>query len=296
MLIVLIASLFRPPTSMSDKALHRLMRFRFLQAFQLTRQRVPGVVSLLREFRPDFLYGYSAGLFLLARLLQEAEVTDLRLKGVITIGEMLFPHFRKTIEETFGCRVYDYYGCNEINAVAFECGHGTGHHILGNHAVVQAGAPSNDPHHPDARGLILTDLDNYTMPFIRYEVEDFGVLDGEACPCGRPLKRIKTLLGRYCDFICTSDGNFLIGQFFERLTSNLQGIDQVQIYQPARNRLIVRLIKNAKFTQAELDPFLQNILRYVGKETEVEIEFPEKIALSSSGKLRWVVSDVPMDS
>ncbi len=295
MLIVLLGSLLRLPTSTSDKALHRLMRFRFLPPFQLTRQRVPGYVSLLREFRPDFIFGISSSLFLLARLLQEAGVTGLRLKGAFTQGEMLFPHFRKTIEETFGCRVYDYYGSNEVHPVAFECGHGTGHHILGNHAVVQAGAPSNDPHHPDAMGLILTDLDNYTMPFIRYEVEDFGVLDGEACPCGRPLKRIKTLLGRYCDFICASDGNFLIGKFFVRLIQDLKGIDQVQVYQPARNRLIVRLIKNARFTQAEQDRFLQNIHRYVGEETEIEIEFPENIALSSSGKLRWVVSDVSMD-
>ena len=41
---------------------------------------------------------------------------------------------------------------------------------------------------PDERGrIVFTNLDNFAMPVIRYDIKDIGTYTDESCPCGRGL-------------------------------------------------------------------------------------------------------------
>ena len=46
-----------------------------------------------------------------------------RPHAIITSGEVLTADNRTLIESTFGCKVYNRYGCREFAVIASECGH-----------------------------------------------------------------------------------------------------------------------------------------------------------------------------
>ena len=67
--------------------------------------------------------------------------------------------------------------------------------------------------------ILVTNLHNYAMPFIRYDIGDVGALSDKACPCGRGLPLLAKLTGRTTDFIRTRSGGVIPGmalhiQFF----------------------------------------------------------------------------------
>jgi len=81
--------------------------------------------------------------------------------------ETLMKSDRDIIEKVFGKTLYDQYGCGEVNSVAFECSEHQGLHHAFEHSIIEVLDDNNN----DSKSgrLIITNLDNYAMPLIRYE-------------------------------------------------------------------------------------------------------------------------------
>jgi len=63
-----------------------------------------------------------------------------------------------------------------------------------------------------AGAIVVTDLTNYGMPFIRYKVGDVGVPSAKtSCPCGCTYPIMESLEGRVADYVVTPDGNYISG-------------------------------------------------------------------------------------
>ena len=62
--------------------------------------------------------------------------------------------------------------------------------------------------------ILLTDLWNYAMPMIRYELGDVGTMTFEPCKCGSELPRITALEGRTTDVFINSAGQRIPGVAF----------------------------------------------------------------------------------
>jgi phenylacetate-CoA ligase len=56
--------------------------------------------------------------------------------------------------------------------------------------------------------VLITDLNNYAMPFIRYEIGDVAVIRAGTCPCGLPGIRMD-VQGRIQDCLPGHDGTVL---------------------------------------------------------------------------------------
>ncbi|MFQ5787623.1 MAG: phenylacetate--CoA ligase family protein, partial [Thermodesulfobacteriota bacterium] len=143
------------------------------------------VIEDLIKNNTRILRGYPSSLTRLAEYCRDNGVI-IRPKFVTTTGETLFGRQRKILEEQFQCKVFDQYGCTEIIGVSFECGCEQGLHIASEHCIVEVVDKDGNILPPGHKGmLLLTDLDNYRMPFIRYMVGDEGSLKDEICRCGR---------------------------------------------------------------------------------------------------------------
>jgi phenylacetate-CoA ligase len=47
--------------------------------------------------------------------------------------------------------------------------------------------------------IVLTDLDNFAMPLIRYNLEDIAKKKDSVCSCGRKMQLIGNIVGRTSD-------------------------------------------------------------------------------------------------
>lgn len=158
------------------------------------------IVAELNEFQPVMLGGYPSNLEL---LIDEQRNGTLHIQPllIMTGGEYLSEDLRMRLSETFKCYVQTNYSCTEGGPVACEC---TEHHfhINDDWLIVEPVDKDNNPV-PDgdqADKILLTNLYNYTQPYIRYEVTDRVVMHHKQCACGNPSPWL-TLEGRTDDVL-----------------------------------------------------------------------------------------------
>ena len=103
----------------------------------------------------------------------------------MTGGEYLSDSLRNRLAETFQCYVQTSYSCTEGGSVACECGE-KHFHINDDWIIIEPVDKNNNPV-PDgvlSDKVLLTNLYNFTQPYIRYEVSDRIIMHHEQCACG----------------------------------------------------------------------------------------------------------------
>ncbi len=280
--------------SQKEKIKNYLLRTIKLNAFNISEDIFDSYVKKLEEFKPKIINSYASTMDLFARHLLEKNINTIQPKAILTTGDMLYGRYRKTIQHAFNCDVFDYYSGRDTSLQAAECAEHSGYHLSIENAVVEF-IEDNEHVSPGETGkIIITDLCNYAVPFIRYEIGDLGVPSDEICSCGRNLPLMKSLKGRMFDNIVTSDGNLLSGIFFHFLIVyyNIQGIKQFQIVQEKINKIIVYIVKNDRGNGDDVNRFIQYIQEKVGDATTVEIVYVSDIKTTKSGKRLHVISKI----
>jgi phenylacetate-CoA ligase len=267
-----------------QRYLYNEARFR---AVELTEAVVHGLIRELFRFHPVLLQGLPTHLTYISRLFEEhPEWPRLDLKVVSTSGEVLYPDQRALIGRAFSCPVANQYGSTENGVIAAECPEGRMHVTAENHLLeFRPVAPGADLYE-----ILITDLNNYGMPFIRYAIGDLGRPVAGHCPCGRGLPLLDVQSGRVSDVAITSDGRTFDSNVFVRVLEGIEGgrVRQFQIIQEAVDRFIVLVSTDSLDGVAEkIDVGFRGIL---GAGPRVEIRKVDSIPQDPSGKLRRFIS------
>jgi phenylacetate-CoA ligase len=140
--------------------------------------------------------------------------------------------------------------------------------------------------------MLITDLDNFGMPFIRYDIGDLGFPgDSSPCSCGVNLPRISRLDGRSFDVICAPNGRYVPGCFWTIVSREVPGIEAFQVRQPSMSDLKVTVVPGPGYeAERSLRSFEHRILEEMGDETRLEFEVVDKLPVGPEGKRRFVVS------
>jgi phenylacetate-CoA ligase len=251
----------------------------------------------IKDFQPIFMTGYPSAIYHLANFIQSERKPGIKLKAVITGAEQLYDFQRKCISEAFSCDTYDYYGSNEEHLIAFECHLHSGYHIAAENVIVEVIDEDGKPADEKRNGrIVITNLHNYAMPFIRYDIGDLGMRADIICDCGRGLPLLTSLQGRHCDLIRTVSKGLVpgINLPWEFLTG--WGIDQFQIVQEAIDKVVLKVVPRDTHAQQHISELnLEVIRRYrpiLGDEMRITVKSVEQIPRLMSGKLRVVVSAI----
>lgn len=265
-----------------------------LSSFYMTDDDMLRYVEIINKKKPTLIVGYPSSLELFSLFIKKREMKIHIPKGIITGGETLHNHQREIIESVFRVKVLNRYGCREVGHIANECEEQNGLHISSDHVIVEAINEKGERCKPGELGeLVVTDLDNYVFPFIRYKIGDIGVLSERKCECGRPFPLLETVEGRTFDLLVGANGNRVLATFFTiYFKHSVNGVLQFQMVQNQLTEVLVKLIVNEHFTEADYNKIIFAIKEKLGEETNVSIEFVDFIEPTASGKHRWVVSKV----
>jgi phenylacetate-CoA ligase len=221
------ATEFAPPKRALHRISRRIWRHDRLSAFETTDAEVDAQLRYAVRFRPTLLRGYASAVY---RFAQRAAALGIRLptlRAISTSADALLPSMRRTIEEAFGVPAFDQYGCGEVLAIAFECEAHHALHVAEEHVVVEIDAPAG--HEGD---VLVTDLDNYAMPLLRYRNGDCGIVETTPCPCGRPGMLLRSPVGRAGECIVLPDSRRYNRTFFNRFFADYPSVRAYQIRQP----------------------------------------------------------------
>lgn len=271
-----------------------LERTIYLDTMDLNPESMSAFVHQWRQFNPEVIFGHSHSIYIFAKYLLDAGVTDLKPRGIVTTSMMLLDQERAVIEQAFGCRVTNRYGCEEVGLIAVECEHHNGMHINSPHIILECLDANDQPVSPGEPGkLVVTDLNNFGMPLIRYRVEDVGVLSDKPCSCGRTTPLLLRLEGRLADFLKKADGGQVAGvSLVERTLTKIPGIEQMQLVQEKIDEIIINRVKGQEYTLKTDEELLTEFQEVFGDQVLIRINDVAQIPQEKSGKYRFSICKI----
>ena len=261
----------------------------WLNGFRLTDRAMWAAFEKMNVDQPQTILAYPSSLYQFAKFILENGLTALcKFKGIISSAEMLYPYYRTLAESVFKTKVYNRYGSREVGLIAMECAEGR-MHINCRDLYLEIDSP--DPY-TEPGEILITQLNNYAMPFIRYRIGDVGLLSDEICPCGNNLPILAELLGRTTATFRTSCGAFIHGGYFTQQFYDIDGVTQFQIIQESLKHCVLKVVINEKWTAATHRYLVQCIQETLGTTVVVTVEFVDEIPLPPSGKREYTISKV----
>lgn len=272
-------SLGRARPSKRTRLKNALRRKWEIPAFSLNRDTFPAYAERLRRAGELFLRGYPTSAAKLAELWADTNTPPLRLRGVFTTGETLHPHHRERIESTFQTRVMDTYGCGEVNGVAYQCPDGDRYHVFDEHVILEV----------DGDEAVMTDLDNYAMPVLRYRNGDRLLDLGAGCRCGVTRTTFARVLGRTAEKMVTKGGETLDPLLFPHVFKHVQGVQEYQVLFRRGELVKIRVVPSGGTLPAETIATMHELFREVlPGDLAIEIDVVDRLEHYPSGKNRFI--------
>ena len=267
-----------------------------ISAFDISRKTCLREYERIRRFKPAYFYGYTTAIYGFCLFMKEfgIDLNELNLKAVICTAEKMYPHHRKLFDEVFECPVVDEYGCAEHGIIAFQCKEGN-MHIMADHLIVEFLDENDQPVQPGEPGrIVITDLDSYAMPLIRYDIGDIGRASNKKCSCGVNLPLMEVLEGRKEDFIRTVDGK-LVHAAYLCYTLKDDTVHEFKMYQKSLDKFLVQIVKSPLFSKNSEKALEKKLRTALGDNVHITFEYMDRIPREKSGKLRYFVSEVELD-
>lgn len=243
---------------------------------EVTKEKI---ILLLQNNNISQIRSYPQFLFSVSKKLEDLGF-KFKVDAISTTAEPLMLEHRKLFKKIFSAEAYDQYGCGEIGGIAFECNHHNGLHIAEERVITEVKANNE---------ILVTDLDNYTMPFIRYRNADQVNMSKKKCSCGRKSKLIKNIMGRTCDYVVGVNNQFLHWAYFWHLLfdSNINNIRKFQIIQYSNKNIVIRMVSE-EMTEGQKAFIISDIKKRLG-DINVAISYDEEIENTATGKYRPVI-------
>ena len=275
-----------------DRLYNAVFARRVLNSFKMTEANMSEYADAIDRYRPDIIVGYVGPLVKLAQWLIASGRKIWRPQGIIGGAEALHEFQRDLIQEAFRAPAFNTYGCREFMLIAAECEQRHGLHVNADHLVVELRTPHGAASAGRPGDVVITDLFNYGMPFVRYANGDMATASGDRCACGRGLPLLTRVDGRVLDAIRTPAGHVLPGEFFPHMLKDVAGLQRFQLVQRRLDRLDLSIVRGTDFDDASLDYIRREVNKVLGDSVQLDCHFVDDIPLTRSGKLRVTVSEL----
>lgn len=274
-----------------DALYNRLYRREVMNCFEFNDDRAAAFAARLARLRPDAIIAYTGPMYAWARALEEQGIRPYSPGSIVVGAEKLHAFQRELIERVFGAPVFETYGSREFMLIGSECDRHAGLHLTMEHLLVEVlddeGRPTPDG---EEGNVVITDLYNYGMPFIRYANGDRAVAGWAECGCGRGLPLLRKVVGRRLDILSTPDGRRIPGEFFPHLLKEFAAIKRFQVIQERPDEIELRLVTTGEWSSDDQRRLQEQVRTVTGPELTMNYRHVGEIALSASGKLQVVVN------
>ncbi len=257
--------------------------------------------------QPGYLLSHPS---VLAALIEHCEQRGLKpqgLKGVRSISESLPDSLRESCMRAWGVPLVDIYTCQEAGYLAVQCPdhahsqtlshaqyqaqYQAHYHVQSENVLLEVVDAEGRACPPGTPGRVLiTSLNNFATPLIRYELGDYAEL-GPPCACGRGLPVLQRVVGRYRNLLTLPSGEQRWPRMgYERLRSVVPKVQQMQIVQRSVEKLEVRIVSMQALTADELQKLTAYIHGNLGHPFSLSFERVAELRSSVNGKVEQFIS------
>lgn len=258
-----------------------LINTKLLNSFRMSDDRMESYIRTINSYKPELIRGYTGSLYELSRYVNKNSIFLEKPNTVICAAETLNSDMRTQIEKAFKTKVYNFYGSREVSSLAGECSSGL-LHVFSFWNYIEILDDNNKPVEANEQGkVVVTNLFNYSMPLIRYEIGDIAIRGPETCACGCILPTIRKITGRITDHFVLRNGSIVPAEFFIHLIGVLRNDGRIKKFQVIQEDY--NLIKILYITDSIVD-------NYIKKDIDDKI----KIVMGNDCNIVWTqVEDIP---
>lgn len=268
-----------------------------INTFDFTKEKFEQCVNILREQKPEFIFGYAGSVYELAKYLEEQAIRpSSKVKMVGTTAQTLHPFMRECIERVFDCRVCDHYGSREVGPLAWQNEGGLMCFPSFFSKIEVVDADGNAAPEGEEGRILVTTLHNHTMPLIRYDIGDRGIAGPDIEYCGYPCATLSQISGRSSEEFTTVHGSRVCGPFFINLFYYRPWLDQFYIVQRDYDHIeimYVPKVKNQTIPESDLEEINGRIKDVMTEACRIQWSPVDEIPTTKAGKRLYIRSEVP---
>ena len=249
-------------------------------------------IRVIQKHRPSVIQGCASVLNLLAINIIDNKIEIPKPRLMFSDSEVLTPSRRENIKRGFETDVIDIYGTYETDNIAYECKYHRGYHIAIDSVIMEL-IRNGKKAEPGKEGeVVVTVLNNFAMPFIRYNLHDISSYSTQSCSCGRTFPLLNKIQGRSDDYMITAEGKRLsfvtLGAYWHPLT---KFVDEYQLIQEDVNSFTIFIVPNKSFNDECRNIIASEITKYF-PHANIDIKLVPFIKREESGKLLTFKSNI----
>lgn len=279
-----------PMLAAMEKKLNRLL---VLPVRDMDQANVGQFVQDILDFDPYLIKSFPSVCYYMARYLKEHDM-KLNVKACVCNGETLYPFIRELVEERFTPNVFDHYGSEGVETAA-QCSPRGKFHISAEATITEIIDDQGNVLPPGSEGrLVVTALEKWAMPFIRYDTQDIATMapHDEVCGCGRGLPLLDSVRGRIVDVSVTPSGKLLTVYAFTYVFAALADqIDTWQVVHESPGELVLKVVARGQLKPETAKHLISTTQEYVGVDVNVRLEEVDFIPKTTGGKRRLFVTN-----
>lgn len=218
------------------------------------------------------------------------KIPEQSVESLISMSEHLPLSAQQILEDYFNCKCFSRYSNMENGFIAQQYYFEDGRYLLNHGSFIVEIFDINYNtllNYNQIGRIVVTDLFNYAMPFIRYDTGDLGVMrfDHET-NYGPYLEKVE---GRITDFIYNTKSELLSPHAITNCMWAYDDIKQFQFLQYDRSKYKILLNYNGSYYPRE-NELTKNLMKYIGEDAVLEVELVNEIPLLASGKRKKIVN------
>lgn len=283
----------RGKEKLSVRLWQRIFNKTILNAYRMSQDDMHEHVNRWNKIKPKQVWAYTDSMYKFSQFVESQQLSVHPPAGIICTTANLLPEARDHIERAFKCNVFNQYGSREAGVIASECNFRSGMHIFTLHQKLEILDSQHKPVEGQNIGeIVVTNLNNYSMPLIRYKIGDTGCFSNQRCSCGRGFPLLKEVSGRVFAHFVKKDGTLVHAQFFVALLFFNPWVREFKIVQKDCDLIEISVALEGKADAGDIDVITSKIKQVMGKDCKVEFKFVDEVPPTASGKYLYTISEV----
>jgi phenylacetate-CoA ligase len=261
----------------------------YFSAYHIASNTARNYLEGIQKHQVEYMTGYAAANYFLARFFDELDVEVPALKAVITSSEKLTAEMRSLFEKIYHCKAYDSYSGVEDCGLISECEFG-GLHVSPDMGIIEFINDKGESARPgELAEMVCTGILNDDQPLIRYRIGDMAVLADNKCACGRNMPLVQEIVGRMEDVVIGKDGREMVR--FHGIFIGLDDVREAQVIQEDYDNFTINIVSEGRLSKEGKNIIVERMKSQLG---EVKVSFNElsKVPRGPNGKFKAVISNV----
>lgn len=228
-------------------------------------------VSEIVHYKPDIILSYPSIIKALALQIKGRKIRGINPRMIFSTGEMLSNKDREFISSVFKAEVFDYYACNECGLIAWECKEQKGYHIDSDNVIVELVKNGSSVSAGEEGEVVITALNSYTMPFIRYKLGDIAMLADHKCACRRGFSLLEIISGRVNDCIILPNGKILSPYVLMATMDRIKEVLAYQIIQEDKCNVKINIFQKEQLHMAVMEKIKKAYKEIFGNNIQIKV-------------------------